>query len=140
MVVLADLGSCVHRGSSCAYLEAASRVVLPAPMSSCSYTASRVLLMGEFGLHRGRRGGVPSEQVPIALGVASQRPGWRHRAGDCRARPEVTEGTCFAHPASRHRFGRSPGRQSYASRGCRRTPSRGVVWKKDGSRWYNAAE
>jgi hypothetical protein len=39
------------------------------------------LLMGEFGLHRGRRGGVPSEQAPTAPGMASQRPRWQHRAG-----------------------------------------------------------
>jgi hypothetical protein len=81
-VVLVDPGSCVRRGSPCACLEVASRVVLPAPASGCcSYTDSRVLLMGEFGLHRGRRGGVPSEQAPTAPGMASQRPRWQHRAG-----------------------------------------------------------
>jgi hypothetical protein len=82
MMVLADPGSCVRRGNSCSCLEVASRVVLPVLASGCcSHTDSRVLLTGEFRLHRGQRGDIPSKQVPTTPGVASQRSGWRHRVG-----------------------------------------------------------
>jgi hypothetical protein len=141
IVVLADPGSCVCRGSSRACLEVASRVVLSALASGCcSYTDSRILPTGEFWLHRGQRGGVPSKQVPTVSRVASQRPGWRHRARDGCIGSKVMEGMCSAHPVSRHRPRRSPGRQPYASRWCRRTPSRVAAWKKDGVGWHSVVE
>jgi hypothetical protein len=141
MVVLAGPGSCVHRGNSCACLEVASRVVLPAPASGCcSYTDSRVLLMGEFGLHGSRAwrhpigtGSHSAGDGSTASEVAAQGRGWPHWAGG-------DGGMCFAHPASRHRPARSPGRRLYASRGYCRTLSRGAAWKKDGSGWHSAAE
>jgi hypothetical protein len=101
---------------------------------TCRGVASRILLTGELMLHRARRGGAPPEQDSTALGMVPQRLGWWHKAGDDRTRPEVTEGTCPAYLASRHRHGRALGRRSYAPRGCCRPFSRGAAWRKDGSR------
>jgi hypothetical protein len=67
--------------------------------------ASRVLLTGVLVLHRARRGGAPPELDSTTPAMAPQRMGWWHRAGDGRTRSEVTEATCSAYPASRHRVG-----------------------------------
>jgi hypothetical protein len=72
-VVLVNPGSCMCRGDSCAYLEAASRVVLQVPTFGCLlYPDSRVWLTRELVLHKGWRDDIPSEQVSTASGMTPQ--------------------------------------------------------------------
>jgi hypothetical protein len=52
---------------------------------------SRVPLTGGRTRHSSGRGGVPSPHAPTALGMATQCPGWSHRAdGDGGDAPDVT--------------------------------------------------
>jgi hypothetical protein len=115
---LANPGPCGRRGGFCTCLRATSRVIWPVfTPGRCPYIDSRVSLTGALGLHRGRRGGVTSEQDSTSSVVPPQCRAWLHSAGDGHTREEVTEKMCSAHLASSHRPGRPLGHHSYALEG-----------------------
>jgi hypothetical protein len=121
MVVLENLASGGRRGESRACQEATSRVaaweLLVRSPSVCRLE----------GWDDGRPGAAQQQAwwCPVVMGshsigddaavpgMAAQRRGWRHNAGDGCTGPEATEETCSAGLTSWRRSGRARGRWSY---------------------------
>jgi hypothetical protein len=137
--ILANLALGRRRGGSCARLEAASRVVASeSSFDRRSYANSRAWLTEDRKLHSGGCGDVLSTWVPTVLGMTLQCLEWQHRDG--LIGPEVKKKMRPASLTSRRRPGRARGWWPYLFRRCRRSLSRGAMWRRYGSRQHNVKE